>query len=194
MSDYTLTDTQLMLLSAASQREDHLITLPETLRGGALKAVTAKLLAHGLIAEVPVTLTQPALHRADDGQATGLKLTRAGFAAIGIEPEGAGPEDQDRPEDRPSPEQPRPARTTARDGSKRARVVELLSREAGASLDELVQATGWLPHSARAALTGLRQRGYTVSREAGEKGSVYRITGRPPAAHAPTGEPVAPEA
>jgi hypothetical protein len=43
-------------------------------------------------------------------------------------------------------------------------------------LDELIAATGWLPHTARAALTGLRHRGYDVRLERGENGraSVYR--------------------
>ena len=38
----------------------------------------------------------------------------------------------------------------------------MLSRKAGATLEALVDATGWLPHTTRAALTGLRKRGYTV--------------------------------
>jgi hypothetical protein len=63
-----------------------------------------------------------------------------------------------------------------RQGSKIAHVVELLQRDQGAKLDELIAATGWLPHTARAALTGLRHRGYEVRRERGENGraSVYR--------------------
>ncbi len=98
MPALTLTDTQLMLLSSASQRDDHLVILPETLRGGAVKAVTSKLLAYGLVEEVPVTLMQPALQRGDDGQATGLKLTRAGLAAIGLEPDSIDPHPgSDRP-------------------------------------------------------------------------------------------------
>ena len=44
-------------------------------------------------------------------------------------------------------------------------------------------ATGWLPHTTRAALTGLRKRGYAIERSAGEGGSVYRIaTAEPPPA------------
>lgn len=49
-----------------------------------------------------------------------------------------------------------------RGGTKLAQVVELLQRDDGATLDELVAATGWLPHTTRAALTGLRRRGYAV--------------------------------
>ena len=62
--------------------------------------------------------------------------------------------------------------------TKLAEVLALIEREAGASIEELTSATGWLPHTTRAALTGLRKRGYTVLREGkAEGGSVYRITG-----------------
>jgi hypothetical protein len=55
-------------------------------------------------------------------------------------------------------------------------VIGLLGRAKGAGIEELVAVTGWLPHTTRAALTGLRKRGYTVERERSEKGgSVYRI-------------------
>jgi Protein of unknown function (DUF3489) len=65
-----------------------------------------------------------------------------------------------------------------RQGSKLAEVLALLGRETGASIEELTLATGWLPHTARAALTGLRKRGYTLLREGkAEGGSVYRISG-----------------
>jgi hypothetical protein len=63
-----------------------------------------------------------------------------------------------------------------RAGSKQAKVVELLKRSKGATLDELVEATDWLPHTTRTALTGLRKRGLTVERVKDEgRGSVYRI-------------------
>jgi Protein of unknown function (DUF3489) len=74
-----------------------------------------------------------------------------------------------------------PARVSApRDGSKLALAIEHLRRANGASLVELTQATGWLPHTTRAALTGLRKRGYAVIRERiGSGGSVYRISDAP---------------
>lgn len=69
-----------------------------------------------------------------------------------------------------------------RPGSKLAGVIALLLREAGASLEELMAATGWLPHTTRAALTGLRKRGYVLLRERPEgKKTAYRIL---PAPHA----------
>ena len=68
-----------------------------------------------------------------------------------------------------SPQQPRP-------GSKQALLVQLLSRPEGASLDDLLSATGWLPHTTRAALTGLRHKGHTLAKSKREDGrTVYRI-------------------
>jgi Protein of unknown function (DUF3489) len=56
-------------------------------------------------------------------------------------------------------------------------VIELLRRADGATIVDLTQATGWLPHTTRAALTGLRKRGYAVIRERiGAGDSVYRIS------------------
>src|SRR5215207_5562683 len=63
-----------------------------------------------------------------------------------------------------------------REGSKQALVVELLSRPKGISLDDLVGATGWLPHTTRAALTGLRRRGFAIERMPADNGpSLYRV-------------------
>ena len=51
-----------------------------------------------------------------------------------------------------------------------------MSRPKGASLDDLVGATGWLPHTTRAALTGLRRRGFAIERVAADDGrSLYRV-------------------
>ena len=67
-----------------------------------------------------------------------------------------------------------------RDGSKLALMIDLLRRADGATIVDLTEATGWLAHATRAAITGLRKRGYAVARERSEAGeSVYRISGAP---------------
>lgn len=48
--------------------------------------------------------------------------------------------------------------------TKTSLVLDLLSRPEGATLDQMVAATGWQPHTARAALTGLRKKGHTIER------------------------------
>jgi hypothetical protein len=48
--------------------------------------------------------------------------------------------------------------------SKIAQVTRMLEGSEGASLDELVTATGWLPHTTRAALTGLKKKGKVITK------------------------------
>jgi hypothetical protein len=61
-------------------------------------------------------------------------------------------------------------------GTKQALVLGLLQRKDGASIAELVEATGWLPHTTRAALTRLRQGGHELQKEKRETGeTAYRI-------------------
>lgn len=54
--------------------------------------------------------------------------------------------------------QPKPALEV----TKRARLIALLERNEEASLDDMVVATGWQPHTTRAALTGLRKSGKII--------------------------------
>ena len=75
---------------------------------------------------------------------------------------------------------PNPAATDERGPkaqTKNALVLGLLSRSEGATLDQLVAGTGWLPHTARAALTGLKKKGHEVTSDK-PAGSVrtYRVT------------------
>jgi DNA-binding MarR family transcriptional regulator len=68
------------------------------------------------------------------------------------------------------------ARSEPRANSKLALVLGLLSRDPGATMAELMAATGWLPHTTRAALTRLRQRGFRLERFKGGAGcaSIFR--------------------
>lgn len=59
--------------------------------------------------------------------------------------------------------------------SKTGLVLGLLQRPEGATIDQLVAATGWLPHTTRAALTGLRKKGRAVTSEKVEGQRQYRI-------------------
>jgi Protein of unknown function (DUF3489) len=114
-------------------------------------------------------------------------LTAAGLKAIALDersPDAIEPGEAPQPQakNHASPDESgHPARVAApRDGSKLALVIELLQRADGATIVDLTQATGWLPHTTRAALTGLRKRGYAVIRERiGAGDSVYRISDAP---------------
>lgn len=66
--------------------------------------------------------------------------------------------------------------------TKRTILCRLLSRKSGADLAALQSATGWQPHSVRAALSGLRKAGYTIDRsEPAKPGdpAIYRISATP---------------
>ncbi len=53
---------------------------------------------------------------------------------------------------------------------------KLLTRKNGATVAQIQSAFGWQPHTARAAVSGLRGSGETVRRSDAAKGSVYRGT------------------
>ena len=54
--------------------------------------------------------------------------------------------------------------TTPASITKSAAVLELLRRQQGSTLAELVDATAWQPHTARAMLTSLRKKGHAIER------------------------------
>ena len=60
-------------------------------------------------------------------------------------------------------------------GTKIAAVIALLGRKSGATLAELIAATSWLPHTTRAALTGLRKKGHAIERTKRGEETCYRI-------------------
>lgn len=60
--------------------------------------------------------------------------------------------------------------------SKLGLVLALLRAEGGTTLTAIVDATGWLPHTARAALTCLRRKGHTIVRNKVDSVTFYSIT------------------
>lgn len=65
--------------------------------------------------------------------------------------------------------------------SKKGIVVQLLRRDGGASLMEITDATAWLPHTARAMLTGLRKKGFSIAKEKVDGTNRYSISAEPAA-------------
>ena len=58
--------------------------------------------------------------------------------------------------------------------SKQQLLADLLLRDSGATLDQMVSAMGWLPHTTRAALTGLKKKGYALSSDKIDGVRTYR--------------------
>ncbi len=194
-----LTDTQLVMLSAAAQRNDHCLVAAPNVKAAAAQKIAGKLIASGLVKEIKAKPGGPVWRRDDEaGQSYALKLTAAGAKAIAIDESAEPAHVADEGDSRenveqagsssqqpsaPDPSSARanetaPARPSApRGGTKLAEVVELLQRDRGATIDELIGTTGWLPHTTRAALTGLRKRGFALAIDRSEKkrGSIYRI-------------------
>ena len=187
-----LTDTQLVILSTAAQRDDGAaLPLPDTLtlNKGAATSVLKGLIKKGLIAERPASAGAEVWREVDDGERITLAITDAGLNAIGVAPEEAA-------------ESPSASRTTARAGSpakrsgkasagratpaaksgtKQALLIDLLKRKTGATIDEAVEATGWQAHSVRGAISGTLKKklGLDVTSEKVEgRGRVYRIAGQ----------------
>jgi hypothetical protein len=180
-----LTDTQLVILSAAAQREDRCLVTSKNLKGGAAQRIAAKLLAAGLAKEIKAKPGMAIWRRADEArQSFALKLTAAGLRAIAMDDGGDATIGSDAPALAIGDAQGSQTSgalaalaTAPREGTKTARVVGLLQRDRGATLAEIISATDWLPHTTRAALTGLRKRGYvvTLDRSDNKRGSTYSI-------------------
>lgn len=170
-----LNDLQLILLATAVQREDGSILPPPDSLGDQAerirKAIPA-LLRRKLVAEMPVT-DRSCIWREEDQQAIGLVITDAGRTIIAAE------ESEEQAADMHVEEVPDIATTTAvslpRAGSKIEMVIGLLRRDEGAPLAAIVEATGWLPHTTRAALTGLRKKGHAITKSSRDGVTVYQI-------------------
>ena len=202
---FKLTDTQLLMLSAAAQRNDHYLVAAPNLKVAAAQKIAGKLIASGLVKEIKAKRGIPVWRRDNDaGLSYALRLTAAGSNAVAID-ESSKPEHVDDDGDlresvalaRSSSEEhsalnpssvgengTAPQRSSSpRGGTKLARVVELLQQDRGASIAELVVVTGWLAHTTRGALTGLRKRGFVtaIDRSDKERGSIYRVEMSPTA-------------
>ncbi len=89
MEDPMITDTQLVPLSAAAQREDGTVEIGPKLKGSASLKVLGKLLSEHLIEEIPAQGTLPVWRRDDSEGALALRITEHGLAAIGAGQDGA---------------------------------------------------------------------------------------------------------
>ena len=58
--------------------------------------------------------------------------------------------------------------------SKAQQLAAMVVRDEGATLDQMVAALGWLPHTTRAALTGLRKKGFVISSDKVDRVRTYR--------------------
>jgi hypothetical protein len=179
-----LSDTQLVILSAAAQRDDlSVLPLPDSLalKGGALNKVMDSLRNRGLIRVL-----------GGDGGPERMVITREGMAAIGVErddedsaPDGAteatagatpaeagiqaanalAPAAEADSAAKPAKRKAkakaaRPGKAapgdkpTPRTGTKQAQMIEMLKRPEGATVEQIAAATSWQHHTIRGAISG----------------------------------------
>ena len=162
-----LSDSQAVLLATAAARSDLSVLPPPetlTLKGAALERTLSALIRRGLIAEAAVERrarkSKWAVEESDPRKRQRLVITPAGLDAIGVASSG---EAASVTATQPGAASVTPAGVAlARPGGKLAVLLDAVSRPDGATLADLTAASGWLPHTTRAAITRLRQRGFDV--------------------------------
>ena len=173
-----LTETQTMILSAGAQRPENIaLPLPKGLAGAAAKMAVTRMIERGWLQEVDANLRkgEPLWRETGDGHGTTLIVTDAGLLAIGIERVEAKTADpiHGQTADDPSVKTPTP-----RAGTKQATLISMLRAPTGATIEEIMTATGWLAHTARGAMSGAlgKKLGLIVTSEKDAlRGRVYKL-------------------
>ncbi len=151
-----LSSIQAGLLAAIVQTEGGALKAPE----GA-KSTVAALIKRGFIISAP---------RADGPSQ--LLITAAGQAALGPQAALAGQRVSDEAAT------PLPAPTSTMPKGKIGALVALLRRAEGATISDMMAATGWQAHSVRGAISGAIKKGLAlgVASERADGGRIYRIS------------------
>lgn len=145
-----LTDTQTLILNTAIQASNgQLSWFPDNLKGGARDKVLGSLLRQGLIQI--------------DGESH--RVTNLAYEALGL------------------PVHHAPAATIktaprTRDNTKQAQIIAMLKRPEGATISQIVEATGWQPHTVRGTFAGAFKKKLglrIVSEKDSQANRVYRI-------------------
>ena len=180
-----LTPAQQLILLTAAQRPDHtVLPFPDSIprRGAVPQRLIASMLAQGLVKECLATEGADTWRQDDADQPLTLRLSPAGLSAAG------GPSlTLQRAPEMPSGEQTvqggdvagvAPGTRSAPTG-KLGLIMKAVAAEDGATLEELVAVTGWQPHTTRAALTRLRQRGFPLrlNLDGGRRAYILAATG-----------------
>ena len=192
-----LTDTQLIVLTAAAGRDDgSILPLPDSIRGGAVTKVVDALIAKGLAQRI-----EDERFAVDDV----IRITRTGLAAINADPDDGAQAATDAhdgedgtvtapgsktaatdangatraatSDDDPATK-PKKAPRRKREGTKQAALIAMLRRKQGATIAQIAEATGWRRHTIRGVIAGALKKklGLTVTSEKVKGGErTYRI-------------------
>jgi hypothetical protein len=166
-----LTQHQQDLLKRAADREDGAIDAADDER-----ITAASLIKRGLMISLPT-----------DGGASRLIITGAGRVALGET--AAASSARGVSEQPPFPKSKRARRQSAPEGKtassedtkppkgKLGKLIELLRRPEGATIEAMMAATGWQAHSVRGAMSGAlkKKQGLAIASDKSDAGRVYRI-------------------
>jgi hypothetical protein len=167
-----LSDTQLVILSAAAKRDDgSLLPFPETLtaKGAALSKVIDTLCNRKLVEESQVINGAPEWRHDEERGSLGLFITKSGLLALGVgetaktkPSQAAASVTRQRKTAAAKPHgkarkvsAAKPKGRTAPAESKQDRVIKMLRSQSGVTIQDIIAKTGWQPHSVRGFFSGV---------------------------------------
>jgi hypothetical protein len=192
-NDVSLTLTQRSVLASAIERGDGACAVPDTINRRTAQKSVAGLIEAGLLREIRAKAEMPIWRTDDAGRSIALVTTKRGVEAFRV-CDDAGAQTHKRNDPSEPTDTRREHRLLPREGaitsaetsveaqprliSKKATIESRVRRKGGATIQDLMLATGWQAHSVRAALTGLRKAGFAIARERNQQGKTfYRIMG-----------------
>ena len=190
--------TELACLSNAATHKFGVLVFPDNIKQSTRQKTIDILMCKGLIQEVKPKQGMPVWRKGEDNKPISLVINKAGRVALKDMQTSKHPNAPKHSVSygrTPPPNRTKatlnddhhgaPSNTTQRPiphpraGSKKALLITLLSSNDGASITALMQATDWQPHTIRAALSGLRKRGFTLDRSQSNGQSHYRLLSAP---------------
>jgi len=171
MHQIELSQTQTIILSGACARDDGLVfPVTANIKGGAVGNCLKSLLKRGLIEEISAADPDTVWRHDEDKGAITLRATLLAYSVLGQSDETSSPENVHLSSS---------ATTACRRPNKQTMLIEMLQASDGATIAQIVEATGWQPHTVRGAISGALKKKLglnVVSEKVDGRGRVYRIT------------------